>query len=176
MRLILATLALLPTTALAAGSSSSDAPKPTETTEVCEEGLVWDLATETCLPPEQSTNEDSAMMDAVRELAHDGRYADALRVLDGLYDATTDLALTYYGFTHRKSGNTALSMAYYTAALDQNPDNILARSYMGQAHVEAGQLQLASAQLSEIRKRGGRGTWAEFSLRQAIGSGVTYSY
>jgi len=176
MRLILATLALLPTTALAAGSSSSDVPKPTETTEVCEEGLVWDLATETCLPPEQSTNEDSAMMDAVRELAHDGRYADALRVLDRLDDATTDLALTYYGFVHRKSGNTVLGMAYYTAALDQNPDNILARSYMGQAYVEAGQLQLASAQLSEIRKRGGRGTWAEFSLRQAIGSGVTYSY
>lgn len=176
MRLVLATLILAPSLAAAAGSSSSDAPKPTQTTDVCEDGLVWDLATETCLTPEESTNEDSAMMDAVRELAHDGRYADALNVLDSLDDNTTDLALTYYGFAYRKSGNTDLGMAFYQQALAVNPDNILARSYMGQAHVEAGEFELASAQLSEIRKRGGRGTWAEFSLRQAIGSGVTYSY
>ena len=176
MRTALFVLALVPSVAFAAGSGSSSAPKPTETTKVCEEGLVWDLATESCMSPEDSPNDDNAMMDAVRELAHDGRYADALTVLDGLDDNATDLALTYYGFAHRKSGDVALGMAYYSDALMQNPNNILARSYMGQAHVDAGEFELASVQLSEIRKRAGRGTWAEFSLRQAIGSGVTYSY
>jgi hypothetical protein len=47
---------------------------------------------------------------------------------------------------------------------------------MGQAFVVAGNVELAKAQLSQIRARGGRGTWAEASLRMAIGSGQTYSY
>lgn len=179
MRLALtafAAAAMLPAIAFAAGSVTSSKPEPTETTEVCEEGLVFDLATETCLPPEESTNDDSAMMDAVRELAYDGRYADALRVLDGLEDNTTDLALTYYGFSHRKAGDVPRGMAYYQQALDKNPDNLLARSYMGQAHVEAGKVDLAKVQLAEIRSRGGAGTWVEQSLAQAINSGKTYGY
>jgi hypothetical protein len=57
-----------------------------------------------------------------------------------------------------------------------NPDNLLARSYMGQALVEQGQVDLALAQLSEIRMRGGRGTWAETSLANAVATSVTYSH
>ncbi len=57
-----------------------------------------------------------------------------------------------------------------------NPDNLLARSYMGQALVEQGQVDLALAQLSEIRMRGGRGTWAETSLTNAVATSVTYSH
>jgi Tfp pilus assembly protein PilF len=86
------------------------------------------------------------------------------------------LALTYYGFTHRKAGRVDLGMTYYQAALAADPDNFLARSYMGQGHAEAGEIVLAQAQLSEIRARGGRGTWAEWSLRQAIQTGSGYNY
>jgi Tfp pilus assembly protein PilF len=67
-------------------------------------------------------------------------------------------------------------MTYYQAALAADPDNFLARSYMGQGHAEAGEIVLAQAQLSEIRARGGRGTWAEWSLRQAIQTGSGYNY
>lgn len=177
MSLIRTTLiaAVLPFAAFAAGSDDT-APKPSQTTQVCAEGLVWDLATQTCLTPEQSTNDDSAMMDAVRELAHDGRYADALMVLGTLDDQSSDLALTYYGFVNRKAGDMALGMAFYDAALAQNPDNILARSYMGQALVEQGAYDLAAAQLIEIRLRGGRDTWAERSLDTAIATGKTYTF
>ena len=39
-----------------------------------------------------------------------------------------------------------------------------------------GEMELAQAQLSEIRARGGRQTWPELSLRLAIQNGGTFSY
>ena len=69
-----------------------------------------------------------------------------------------------------------LAMAAYYGALATNPDNILVRSYMGQAYVEMGALNLAQAQLTEIKARGGRETWAERSLALAIQSGTSATY
>ena len=80
------------------------------------------------------------------------------------------------GSANRKAGRMDEGMKYYQTALAQNPDNILARSYMGQAYVQMGNKQLASAQLDEIVARGGQGTWAEQSLRQAIQTGALFSY
>jgi tetratricopeptide (TPR) repeat protein len=128
------------------------------------------------MTPAQSTNDDSARMNDVRELAYDGRYADALRVLDTMQDQSSDMAITYRGFATRKAGDMAGGMAFYETALAVNPDNLLTRSYMGQALVEQGQADLALAQLTEIRMRGGRGTWAEASLATAVATGVTYSH
>jgi hypothetical protein len=42
--------------------------------------------------------------------------------------------------------------------------------------VELGQTEAARAQLGEIRARGGRQTWPEIALRNALRSGVGYSY
>lgn len=177
MRLTLLTTALLvPSIAFAAGSSSSDAPKPTETVEQCAEGLVFDLATQSCMSPEDSTNDDSAMMDDIRSLSHAGRYADALVLLAKMSDQRDPLVLTYYGFATRKAGDVAAGMAFYEQALAVDPDMILARSYMGQAYVEQGKIEMARAQLDEIRKRGGEGTWAEVSLASAVATGATYNY
>ena len=61
-------------------------------------------------------------------------------------------------------------------ALAQNPDNLLARSYMGQGLVLEGDWVGAKRQYDEIIARGGRGTWAEASLRDAITTGTTYTY
>ena len=176
MRLITFTLAFFPMAALAAGGGDTTAPKPSETTETCADGMIWDEATQTCMLPEDSTNGDSARLDDVRELAYAGHYQAALDVLDTLDNPDDPLALTYYGFAHRKAGRVDRGMAYYEAALMADPDNILARSYMGQGHVEAGHAALAQAQLTEIRMRGGRGTWAEASLEQAIMTGAGTSY
>lgn len=173
--LIAGLMALTPFAAFAVGSETDAPPKPTETTEVCADGLIFDLATQTCMAPDQSTNDDNAMMDAVRELAYDGRYADARRVLDGL-DQTDSMVQTYYGFTARKLGDMDAGMAYYQTALTIDPDNNLARSYMGQGMVEMGDLVGARAQLSEIRARDGRQTWSEIALRMAIDSGTGLSY
>lgn len=168
-------VAIAPFAALAAGSETDTPPTPTETTETCTEGLIFDLATQTCMTPAQSTNEDSAMMEAVRELAYAGRYGDARAVLDGL-DPTDSRVLTYYGFTSRKMGDFEGGMDYYRAALAVDPNNNLARSYMGQGMVEMGDLIGAQAQLSEIRAREGRQTWPEIALRMAIQSGTGPSY
>jgi len=177
MRLTLAAtlLAAAPIMAFAAGSGSSTPPKPTETTEQCVEGLIFDLATQTCLTPAQSTNNDNAMMDAVRELAYEGRYADARTVLEQLDPADT-MVQTYYGFTARKLGDMDSAMSFYQAALTIDPDNNLARSYMGQGMVSMGDLVGAQTQLSEIRARDGRQTWPEIALRMAIDTGVGPSY
>lgn len=115
-------------------------------------------------------------MNYVRDLVCDGRHADALDVLDTMQDQSGGMAITYRGFATRKSGEMASGMAFYKTALAVNPDNLLARSYMGQALVEQGQVDLALAQLSEIRMRGGRGTWAETSLTNAVATSVTYSH
>jgi tetratricopeptide (TPR) repeat protein len=176
MRLATLTLALFPMAALAAGSDEDTPPTPSETTTTCAEGQVWDLATESCMDPSQSTNDDSARLNDVRELAYEGYLQAALDVLDTLENPQAPLALTYYGFVHRSAGRIDVGMAYYQAALVANPDNLLARSYMGQGHVASGEMVLAQAQLTEIRMRGGRGTWAEMSLSSAIASGATYSF
>lgn len=176
MRLTTLILALFPMTAFAAGGGSDAAPKPSETTTTCTEGLVFDLATQGCMTPEESTNDDSARLNDVRELAYAGFYQAALDVLDTLDNPDAPLALTYYGFAHRKAGRIDVGMAYYNAALLADPDNLLARSYMGQGHVASGDMSLAQAQLTEIRMRGGRETWAEASLVQAITTGVGPSY
>ncbi len=176
MRLTTLTLALFPMSAFTAGAIDDTPPTPSETTTTCAEDLIWDLATQSCMAPEDSTNDDSARLNDVRELAYEGHYQAALDVLDTLEEPQASLALTYYGFAHRKAGRVDLGMTYYNAALDADPSNLLARSYMGQGHVASGEVVLAQVQLREIRMRGGRGTWAEASLLQAIATGTGASY
>jgi tetratricopeptide (TPR) repeat protein len=91
-------------------------------------------------------------------------------------EGETDRVLTYTGFLNRQMGNWEEGMAAYEMALTINPDNILARSYFGQALVLMNETGLAQAQLNEIRARGGVGTWAESSLAQAILTGTTTTY
>lgn len=55
----------------------------TVTTEAFADGLVFGLATQACVIPPQSSNDVNAMINAVRELAYDCRYADARAVLNG---------------------------------------------------------------------------------------------
>lgn len=176
MRLALAlVLSAIPAVALAVGFDEDAPPEPTETTETCEEGLIWDTETETCVPPQDTTNDKAMLMQNARELAYFGRYADASKVL-GLLPPDDSWVLTYRGFLARKAGDQLAAARYYEAAIAQNPHLHLARSYMGQGFVEAGKLDLARAQLSEIRQRGGRGTWAELALRMALERGRGFNY
>ncbi len=170
------TLVAAPAFAAGGGGSSTTPPKPTNTSKKCWFGKVWDNEAQKCVKPEESGYTDEGLIGAVRELAYAGRPQDAQTVLAAVSDQEQDLVLTYWGFTHRKLGNIDLGMAFYEKALHQNPDNILARSYMGQAHVLAGDTELAQIQLDEIRARGGVGTWAEQSLEAALKTGRTFNY
>lgn len=178
MRVLLLSMLLVapPLAAFAVGFNDDDPPTPTETTTTCTDGQIWDVESEACVDPDETGLNDTDRMQAVRELAYAGRITEAERVLDAMVDQTSDGVMTYRGFTARKAGRLADAHAWYARALDTNPDNLLARSYLGMWHVESGDIPLARAQLTEIRRRGGRSTWAEFSLRMAIGSGSGYSY
>lgn len=194
---IAAIAAALPFTAFAAGGGggSTTPPKQTQTTKDCFQARqwdkaqgkyvrfsqpvngVWDASIQKCVRPDQSgyLGED-ILYDAVRELAYAGRFDAARQVLDQMPDQDSDRVLTYRGFTERKLGNLELANVFYQRAIDANPDNILARSYMGQGLVAAGDQVAALMQLREIQARGGKGTWAEASLAEAIRSGTTYNY
>ena len=172
----LAPFTFAPFAAFAAGSDNPEPPKPTETTTVCTEGQVFDEKTQVCVDPEEQTLNDDQRYNAVRELAYAGRPEDAMRVLASMTEGETDRVLTYVGFLNRQMGNWEAGLAAYDKALEINPDNMLARSYYGQALVMMNEMDLAAAQLDEIRTRGGAGTWAEIALADAITTGKTTTY
>lgn len=176
MRTILAIVVMtLPGFALAAGGGN-EPPKPTKTTKECWGKRVWDDAKQRCVRPKSSALDERALYEAARELAYAGRYLDSQAVLAAMPDQRDDGVLTYWGFTHRKLGDVDTGMMFYAEALRENPDNMLARSYMGQGLVESGDVDAARAQLAEIDARGGGETWAGVSLRKAVQSGTTYNY
>ena len=166
----------MPGLAFAAGGGSDSPPEPTETSTKCKKTEVWDEKTQKCIDAQSGQLDNDTLFSAARELAYAGRPDDALVVLSAMTEGETDRVLTYMGFASRKAGDLEQGLRYYQAALAKNPDNLLTRSYMGQAYVEMNEIALASAQLDEIVARGGAGTWPEKSLRQAISTGVTYSY
>lgn len=175
-RLPLIALALcLPVAAFAAGESST-APTTTPTSTTCEAGKVWDEKTRTCLDAKSEVFDDDTRFAAVRELAYAGRADSAALVLAAMTEGDSDRVLTYRGFLARVTGDMDRAMAFYTAALDRNPDNLLARSYMAQGFVAQGRMAEAEAELATIRAMGGAGSWAEASLALAIRDGATFRY
>ncbi|KUP91760.1 tetratricopeptide repeat protein [Tritonibacter horizontis] len=177
MRLTALAVALvLPISVFAAGSDSTTPPTPSETTKKCWGKRVWDQETQKCVKPEESSMNGQQLLETARELAYLERFDDAQAVLAAHPDQTDSRVLTYWGFTNRKLGRTDLANDYYEQAIAQNPDNILARSYMAQGFVANGEYAQALAEWKEIKARGGAGTWAEASLRRAIETGVTVNY
>lgn len=174
--LLILAMTVLPSAALAAGSEDPEPPAETETTTQCANGQLWDVAASLCVDPEADGIDNDARFAAVRELAYAGKPDEALRVLDSMTEGDSDRVLTYRGFVLRKAGRMDASFAAYDAALAQNPDNILARSYLGMAYLVTGQTDLAKTQLAEIAARGGAGSRAEQALKDAIEKGMITDY
>ena len=170
------TVALAPSLGWAIGFDEDEPPTPTETTTVCKDGQIYDEETESCVDPQSGALDDDTLYDAVREFAYAGQLTHAQTALAAMSNQHDDRVLTYWGFTHRKRGDMATGMAYYEQALARNPNNFLARSYMGQAFVDMGAVDRAEAQLDEIDARGGAGTWAATALATAINTGLTTNY
>jgi tetratricopeptide (TPR) repeat protein len=164
----------LPLAALAAGDGT--VPATTNPNAACKAGEVFDRATKACVPAQSGALQDADRLDAARYFSFAGAYDAAQIALRTLATDDTAEALTLRGFTARKLGDMETAMAHYTAALARDPNHWEARSYMGQGFVEMGNSKAARAQLSLIRTTGGRGTWAEISLRQAIERGAGYRY
>jgi len=162
--------------AYAAGGFDEAPPTPTATTEDCTDGQVWDADENACVTIQDSRLDQDSLLNAARELAYADRAEDAIALLELSTMPEDTMVLTYLGFSHRKAGRIDTGMAYYDAALVADPDNILARSYMGMGYVQMAQLDMAEAQLAEIRARGGAGTWPEEALQNAIEAGDTSGY
>lgn len=171
---ILALAFVFPVAALAVDNDTP--PEPTPTTTVCTGGMVWDHDKGQCVEVEGSGLDDDALYEAAREFAYAGQYENALTALRAMKNQREDRVLTYMGFTLRRSGDRDQGMGYYRAALEANPDNLLARAYLGQAFVELGDLDGARVQLAEIRARGGRDGWPERALLEAIETGRSFRY
>lgn len=163
-----AALSFLATAALAVGADDSDPPTPTETSTECADGQVWDPKSGACVKADSSNLDDDTRYGAARELAHAGRYDEAMIVLAAADNPNDPRILNYKGFVHRKTGDNETAMEFYRRALEIDPAYILARSYLGQGLAELGDMDGAREQLAEIRARGGRDTWAYVSLKQAI--------
>ena len=177
MRLALAfVLCTMPFAAFAAGSDDNEPPTQTNTTKTCTDGKVWDEKTQSCQDAKSGLLDDDTLFKAAREFAYAGQPQNALNALAAMKEGESDRVLTYLGFANRKAGNLEIGLGYYDKALERNPDNLLARSYYGQALVEMGEMQLAQAQLDAIIARGGEGGWPATSLAEAIRTGQTTNY
>lgn len=163
--------------ALAVGPAE-DPPTPTETTTQCAEGTVWDADAQGCVAIEDSAQADDpeALIATVRELAYADRHEDALALLARAPDASDTMVLTYMGYSTRSLGDMAAGLAWYDQALAADPDNLLARAYLGMARLQLGETTLAELQLAEIRARGGAGRWPERALSAAIAQGSPTGY
>ena len=71
-------------------------------------------------------------------------------------DKTDPRILNYLGYSHRKSGRVLVGLGYYREALLNDPDYTLVREYMGEAHLQLGDVAAAREQLGEIEKRCGK--------------------
>ncbi|KQV64538.1 tetratricopeptide repeat protein [Rhizobium sp. Root1220] len=162
--------------AFAVGDESDETKPPpkTETTTRCANGKVWDKNKKQCVVPKKSSFNDDDLYNAAREFAYAGQYDNALTVLHLASNQNDPRILNYLGYANRKAGRMELGMSYYRKALQADENYILARSYMGQALVEQGDVQGARVQLVEIRDRGGDQTWAYRSLLQALNGYRTY--
>lgn len=160
--------------AQAAGGDDTP-PTTTQTTTECTDGQIYDEATKTCADADQQSFNDDQRYDAVRELAYAGAHDRALAVIESADRPDDPRFLNYRGFIQRKQGNMSEAVIYYMAALERDPDYLLARSYLGQGLAATGDLAGATAQLREISARGGRESWAYVSLKLAL-SGKPSSY
>lgn len=163
LALILSITALIPLYAHAAGTSDT----PTSDVTECEEGQVYDKKAKECVDEEKSSLNDADLLDNGRALAYAGRFDEAIVVLNKIENHNAEV-LNYLGYATRNEGDVEKGLSYYRAALALDPDNTLARSYMGQALLKSGDRRGAMIQLDEIEKRAGTNAREYQLLAQAL--------
>lgn len=124
----------------------------------CKKGEVWDKKKQKCVPPKYGMLDDDNIYEAGHDLAMAGRYDEAIAVLSLAANKQDPRILNYLGYSHRHSGRVTVGLGYYEEALRLNPDYTLVREYLGEAHLQIGDLAGAQEQLREIEKRTGKGS------------------
>ena len=137
----------------------------------CPSGTAWSKQERKCVAQKSGLLSDEDLARAGRQLALDGHYQDAIKVLELAANDNDPAVLTYLGYSHRKLGNIDLGISLYKKALDIDPDNVDTREYLGEGYVSKGELDLAWLELVEIEKRCGT-TCVEYqALEKALRSG-----
>lgn len=98
---------------------------------------------------------DDEIYNAAYWLAKSGAYGEARALLLSAHNPADPRILNYLGFTTRKLGDVDGALVFYGKALALKPDYTLARSYLGEAYLQKGDVGAAKAQLGEIAKRCG---------------------
>jgi tetratricopeptide (TPR) repeat protein len=165
--LLIATLAIgvlaLPGIATAAGGSADEKPN-------CPPGTV--LQNGRCVRASSGVLPDDELYRQGRSFAKGGYYAEALPILEAVVRTDDSMVYTMRGFALRKLGRTKEGLAFYDKALALDPNNINTYEYLGEYHVETGNLALARAALSKIEAISGRDCEQYEDLAKAIETGV----
>lgn len=129
-----------------------------QTTSTCKKGEVWDKKKKKCVVPQYGMLDDDSIYEAGHDLAMAGRYDEAISVLTLAANKQDPRILNYLGYSHRHSGRITVGLGYYEEALRIDPNYTLVREYLGEAHLQIGDLAGAQQQLQEIEKRTGKGS------------------
>lgn len=140
-----------------------------DSTPTCKKGQIYDKKTKTCVKQQGANISDENRADYAYALAKDGRYQEALEVLDTLQNPNTAEALNYRGYATRKLGRTDEGISYYLKSVQLDPKYAKVREYLGEAYVVKGQIDLAKEQLDTIKSLCGNTTCEEYQdLNEAI--------
>jgi Flp pilus assembly protein TadD len=117
----------------------------------CPKGQVFDSKSNKCVTQTSSLVPDNDRVDYAYRLAKDGRYEEALALLDTLKNPNTAKALNYRGYATRKLGRTDEVIGYYLQSVKLDPQYAQVREYLGEAYVIKGRIDLAQEQLQHIK-------------------------
>ncbi|HUS95271.1 MAG TPA: tetratricopeptide repeat protein [Hyphomicrobiaceae bacterium] len=117
-----------------------------------------------------STLSDEERYQAGHWLARSGNYAEALVQLRQIANQDDPRVLNYIGFATRKLGRFDEAKRYYNRVLAIDPNYTLARAYLGEAHLQQGDVDKAKGQLAEIGQRCGKACAEYVALADQIKS------
>jgi Flp pilus assembly protein TadD len=106
-------------------------------------------------PAAMPTKTDEALYQEGKTLAEAGEYDKALAVLAKITKQDDAKVLNYIGYSHRKAGRVEIAIETYKKAIALDPNFVQARAYLGEGYISAGQIELAKAELAEIKTRCG---------------------
>ncbi|MBV4473499.1 tetratricopeptide repeat protein [Pseudomonas sp. B2M1-30] len=149
--------------AFAHGDEDEPVQKPS-----CPKGQVYDSKTQKCVMQTSSLVPDADRTDYAYRLAKDGRYEEALALLDTLKQPNTAKALNYRGYATRKLGRTDEGIGYYLQSVKLDPHYAQVREYLGEAYVIKGRVDLAQEQLQQIKSICGTNCEEYRDLAEAI--------
>ncbi|MGB7204285.1 MAG: tetratricopeptide repeat protein [Anderseniella sp.] len=169
LNLALSTAFLLTASLSAVHAAGSDTPSTPAKT--CKKGEVYSTSKKKCVKQTSEIIPDRSLKAQGWALARSGQYEVAIELFQLVADKRDPEALNGLGYSHRKLGKVEQGVAFYTAALEANPDYVLAREYLGEGYVKLGQLDKAREQLAEIGKRCGTACEEYMLLATAIDTG-----